>query len=87
MTCRVEVKKSAQKEIAALPKRDQRRVVDAIAEPAANPRPIGARKLTGIANAYRIRVGDYRIVYQIQDDILIVYIVRVAHHKDVNRGL
>jgi mRNA interferase RelE/StbE len=87
MVYRVEVKKSARKEITALPKRDQRRVVTAIAELASNPRPLGARRLTAIENAYRVRVGDYRVVYQVADDVLIVYVVRVAHRKDVYRRL
>ena len=51
------------------------------------PRPAGCRKLSGTDDAYRIRVGDYRIVYQILDRVLIVYVVRVAHRKDVYRGL
>jgi mRNA interferase RelE/StbE len=51
------------------------------------PRPAGCRKLTGADDAYRIRVGEYRIVYQIADKVLIVHIIRVAHRKDVYRGL
>ncbi len=85
MPYRVEVKKSAVKEIAALPKRDRRRVVRAIDALADDPRPDGVRKLTGAEDAYRIRVGDYRIVYQIVDDVLIVLVVRVAHRKDIYR--
>ncbi|KKL68530.1 hypothetical protein LCGC14_2124060 [marine sediment metagenome] len=87
MPYRVEIKRSAQKELAALPKRDRRRVMSAIAGLAANPRPDGARKLVGADDAYRIRVGDYRIVYQVADRVLVVYVVRVAHRKDVHRGL
>jgi len=85
MPYRVEVKKSAVKEIAALPKRDQRRVIRAIAALADEPRPEGARKLTGAEDAYRIRVGDYRIIYQIANDVLTVLVVRVAHRKDAYR--
>lgn len=83
MDYQVEIKRSAAKEIAALPRRDQRRVVSAIAALANNPRPETARKLTD--NAYRLRVGDYRIVYQIFDDILTVIVVRAGHRKDVYR--
>lgn len=85
MAYQIEIKRSATKEIAALPKRDQRRVVSAIEALANYPRPDSARKLTNTENAYRLRVGDYRIVYQIVDNILTVFIVRVGHRKDVYR--
>jgi mRNA interferase RelE/StbE len=85
MAYRVEVKASAVKEIAALPKRDQRRVVSAIDALADDPRPHGVRKLAGSENVYRVRVGDYRIVYQVFDDVLIVHVVRVGHRRDVYR--
>ena len=52
---------------------------------AANPRPKGVKKLSGPDDLYRIRVGDYRIVYQIHDDRLIVLVVRIGHRKDVYR--
>ena len=85
MAYRVEIKASAVKEIAALPRRDQHRVAPAIETLAEDPRPPGARKLVGGDDAYRVRVGDYRIVHQILDDLLIVHIVRVAHRRDAHR--
>ncbi len=85
MAYRIEVNKSAEKEIAALPKREQRRVVSAIKALADDPRPGGVRKLAGAEDAYRLRVGDYRIVYQIADNVLTVFVVRVGHRKDVYR--
>ena len=85
MGYQVEIKRSAAKEIAALPKRDRRRVVSAIEALADDTRPEGARKLTNIENAYRIRVGDYRVVYQIVDNILTVFIVCAGHRKDMYR--
>ena len=85
MAYRVEIKASAVKEIASLSRRDQRRVVRAIESLADDPRPPGARKLVGSEDAYRIRVGDYRITYQVLDDVLIVYVVRVGHRRDVYR--
>jgi len=87
MRYRVEIKATARKQIAGLPKRDQRRVVAAISDLADAPRPDGVRKISGADDAYRIRVGDYRVVYQVLDRILIVYVVRVGHRKDVYRGL
>ena len=87
MSYRIEIRDSVRKEVAAFPRRDQHRVMAAIASLAQEPRPLGVRKLSGPFEAYRIRVGDYRVVYQIADKVLIVYIVRVAHRKDVYRGL
>jgi len=52
---------------------------------AKEPRPKGVNRLTGAADLYRIRVGDYRVVYQIQDNRLIVLVVRIGHRKDVYR--
>ena len=82
---RVEVKRSAVKEIEALPGRDIKVVLDKISSLADNPRPYGCQKLSG-REQYRIRRGDYRILYYIEDDVLIVYIVKVGHRKDVYRG-
>ena len=59
------------------------RRIDALAE---NPRPQGVKKLGGEGDLYRVRVGDYRIIYQIRERSLIVLIVRVGHRADVYRG-
>lgn len=85
MAYRIEVKRSAGKEIAALDKREQRRVVKAIEALADQPRPPGVRKIVGLEDAYRLRVGDYRILYRIEDDRLVVFVVRVGHRRDVYR--
>ena len=50
-----------------------------------NPRPQGSKKLGGEDGLYRIRVGDYRIVYAIRDDILVVLVVRIGHRSEVYR--
>lgn len=52
---------------------------------AENPRPIGSEKLTGSEDLHRIRVGDYRILYQIQDDALLVLVVKIGHRREVYR--
>jgi mRNA interferase RelE/StbE len=87
MAYRIEVKPQAEKALARIPNPHRRRIAKAIDGLARAPRPAGCIKLTGADNAYRIRVGDYRIVYEIVDRVLIVYIVRVAHRKDVYRKL
>ena len=87
MAYRVELKLSAIKALAAIPNPHRLRIAKAIDGLAKQPRPAGCTKLTGCDKAYRIRVGDYRIVYQIMDRVLIVYVIRIAHRKDVYRGL
>jgi mRNA interferase RelE/StbE len=51
-----------------------------------NPRPFGCIKLTGSQNSYRIRVGVYRIIYTIKDDVLTVEVIKIDHRKDVYRS-
>jgi mRNA interferase RelE/StbE len=78
---------SQRRALAKLPRDVQLRIEAKIGALTNNPRPSGCVKLAGHANLYRIRVGDYRIVYQIEDDRLIIIIVTVAHRHDVYRGL
>lgn len=86
MACyNVIIKASAKKELAALPKPVIVRLIAAIESLAVEPRPNGVRKLTGTNNIYRVRVADYRVVYRIEDDTLIIEVVRVAHRKEVYR--
>jgi mRNA interferase RelE/StbE len=83
---RVQIKPSAAEEIEAISRKsDRRRLVQRIALLAEDPRPPGSQKLSGHAR-YRLRQGPYRIVYSVADDVLIVYVVKVAHRKDVYRG-
>lgn len=81
----VEVARSAVKVIARLPRPDQQRVRAAIDLLADNPRPPGCVALAGESHAYRVRVGDYRIVYDVLDARLVVQVVRVGHRRDVYR--
>jgi mRNA interferase RelE/StbE len=79
------IKPSARKELEAIgPKKDRQRIVAAILALADDPRPSGCRKLSG-RDKYRIRCGDYRVVYSVQDVILVVTIVKVDHRRDVHR--
>jgi mRNA interferase RelE/StbE len=78
------IKRSAAQELEAIPLKDRRRLVARIATLAAEPRPVGVQKLSGEAK-YRIRQGDYRILYEITDLDLIVTVVRIGHRRDVYR--
>jgi mRNA interferase RelE/StbE len=85
MPHRVVIKPSAAKAIRNLDRDTQRRVIRLLDALAADPRPGGVVKLAGHANLWRVRIGDYRVVYEIHDDRLVVLVVRVAHRKDVYR--
>ena len=82
---RVEITPSAQRELSKLPKNVQKRVDERIQALAENPRPPGSKKLEGEDGFHRIRVGDYRIVYQIKDKLLLVLVIRIGHRREVYR--
>ena len=78
------IKKTVARDLESLPKKDVQRIVEAINGLADNPRPPQSLKLSG-AEKYRLRCGVYRILYEIQDEVLIVCVVKVGHRKDVYR--
>lgn len=78
----MQVYKGFSKDLAKLPIRDQRRIAAAISTLETDPRPLGVLKLAVEDGLYRIRVGDYRIIYQIHDRELIVLVVTLANRKD-----
>ncbi len=81
----LEIKRSAAKELAQLPSKDRGRVVARIQALAKDPRPVGAEKLSG-QERYRVRQGDYRILYEIEDQILRIIVVKIGHRRDVYRA-
>jgi mRNA interferase RelE/StbE len=82
---RLLIKPAAVKDIEAIPlKRDRQRVVERISQLAETPRPFGSEKISG-QDRYRVRQGHYRILYSIEDQDLLVQVVKVAHRKDVYR--
>lgn len=82
-TYRIELKKSARKNLAQLPKDVQHRIGEAINALANDPRPDGCKKLQGYEDTYRIRIGDYRVIYEVHDGLLLIYVLRIADRKDV----
>jgi mRNA interferase RelE/StbE len=81
----IEIKPSASKELEKLPRQMVVRIVAAVRQLADNPYPQGVRKLTGFDRTYRIRVGDYRVLYDVYENILVIEIIRIRHRKDVYR--
>ena len=85
---RLVIKRSAAKEIESIgQKKTRKRVVERIQGLAENPRSQGCEKLSGKHPRYRIRQGPFRVLYEIRDDELIVYVVKVADRRDVYKGL
>ena len=83
---RVLIKPSAKKELLAVStKKDRQRLVSRIQGLADNPRPSGCQKLSG-HDRYRVRQGQYRIVYEIHDDELVVVVIKLGHRRDVYRA-
>ena len=80
----LQIKRSAAKELEAVPLKDRRRIVTRIEGLRTEPRPPGCEKLSG-DEKYRIRQGNYRVLYEIQDQALIVTVVRVGDRRDVYR--
>ncbi|HSH81124.1 MAG TPA: type II toxin-antitoxin system RelE/ParE family toxin [Herpetosiphonaceae bacterium] len=79
---RLQILPRAEKELAKLPAQERHRIYPAIRDLADNPRPHGCTKLRG-REGWRIRVGAYRIIYTISDDVLVVTIEQVGHRRDI----
>ena len=80
---RIEVTPRARKDLKGLPKRERQRVAEQIDILKADPRPTGCKKLKGREDFYRIRVGNYRVVYQIENEVLLILIVRIGDRKEI----
>jgi len=78
-------KKVRKKDLLSIPPKDVKRIVDRIEKLAVNPYPEDATKLKGRLE-YRIRQGDYRILYIVEDDIVTVFVVKVGHRKNVYKA-
>ena len=78
------IKSSAAKELEAVPKKDRQRIVTKIRSLSVEPRPPGCERLSG-HDLYRIRQGNYRVLYTVQDPDLVVVIVMIGHRREVYR--
>ncbi len=83
-TYRVEILPAVERQLRRIDSGPRRRIDAAILSLAADPRPHGCRKLSG-SEEYRVRVGDYRVLYEIEDAVLRVLVVKVGHRGDVYR--
>ena len=84
MTYRIEISRRAAKAVTSLDKPLRRKILAAIDALSGNPRPVGCKKLAG-QQAWRIRVGEYRIIYEIHDQVLLVILVDIGHRREIYR--
>lgn len=84
---KVQFRRSAEKSLEKLDPRSRARILRGIVALADDPRPPGVKALSGQEALWRIRIGDFRVVYQVRDDELLVLVVRVAHRREVYRSL
>ena len=82
---RIEWRRSTKKDLRKLPPKEVARIVEAVDALSSEPFPFGVEKLKGSEHSYRIRVGDYRVVYEVFADLKLVEIERVKNRKDVYR--
>ena len=80
----ISLKKSAAKELDDIPKKELQKIIKKIRALSSDPRPQGSQKLSH-KEQYRIRQGDYRIIYAIDDDSFAVYIIKVGHRREIYR--
>lgn len=85
MTYRVEVAPAAVRQLRKLDPAARRRVQAVVELLAADPRPSGAKKLVGGAGEWRVRTGDFRVVYEIHDHVLVVLVVALGHRREIYR--
>ena len=82
---RIDVSATAERQLRKLEPEVRARIVDAIKNLASNPRPRGSRKLRGYEDVFRIRTGVFRIIYSIEDDRLLIIILKVGHRREIYR--
>ncbi len=80
---KIQVSGTAEKVLKKIPKKDIVKVVQAIQQLAINPFPEGCRKLKGEEDIYRVRQGNYRIIYEIEGKKLVILILKIGHRKDI----
>jgi mRNA interferase RelE/StbE len=87
MKYKIIIDSSLKKQFKVIPQKTSRIIVKNIENLSDNPRPRGYKKIKGAINKYRIRTGNYRIIYSITDDILTIEIIKIGHRKDIYKNL
>jgi len=79
------IEHSVEHDLRKIVKKDFNRIISAVKLLAKNPRPFGSHKITGYENYHRIKVGDYRIIYEVDDKEKLIKIMRIRHRREVYR--
>jgi len=87
MAYTIKVLDKAERELSKLPKKDSNRIVESIDKLALNPFPMGVKPVKGLKDHFRIRVGNYRLIYQVRQEVLVIVVVRIGHRREVYRKL
>ena len=82
---KIEIKATARKDLERLQPSTAGRIIAAIDDLAIQPYPQGVRKLKGFEYRFRIRIGDYRVIYEVRNSILTVFVIRIGHRKEIYR--
>lgn len=82
---KIEWRKSTKKDLRKIPRKEVAKIIGAVESLSANPYPYGSVKLSGSEFTYRIRVGNYRVIYEVFEDRIIIEILKVGHRKEVYR--
>ena len=85
MKCGIKILPSAVKELALLPMKIQKRFASRIDRLSENPFPVNSKLLKGSDDTYRLRVGDYRAIYQVRKKEVLVLVIKIGHRKDIYR--
>jgi mRNA interferase RelE/StbE len=75
--------KAARKKLSTLPVFIHNNIIEEISALSVTPRPAGCKKLKGLKNSWRIRIGDYRVIYEVEDNILRIMVIAIGHRKDI----
>jgi mRNA interferase RelE/StbE len=81
---KLQIKKSAEKELRKIPKRELIKIINKIQNLSEDPHPVGSIKISN-QEKYRLRIGNYRVLYKVEDNILTIFIIKVGHRKDIYR--
>jgi mRNA interferase RelE/StbE len=79
------IARSAEKQLKKLPPQAQRKIAAVVMSLGIDPRPYGSKKLSGTMNSYRVRVGDYRVIYEIYEREIVVSVLKIGHRRDMYR--
>jgi mRNA interferase RelE/StbE len=83
---KISISLSAEKKLKKIPKKDLKKVIEKIQSLSITPFPQGCRKLSGEENIYRVRQGNYRVIYEVENKQLVILILKIGHRKDVYQG-